>query len=38
MSNVMKAMVERRDELRNELSALPEFREYELLERFIHRY
>lgn len=38
MPNVMKAMMDRRDELRAELSALPEFREYELLEGFIRQY
>ena len=38
MSNVMTAMIERRDELRKELSAFPEFREYELLESFIRQY
>lgn len=38
MSNVMNAMIERRDELRKELSAFPEFREYELLESFIRQY
>jgi hypothetical protein len=34
----MTAMIERRDELRKELSAFPEFREYELLESFIRQY
>lgn len=38
MPNVMKAMIERRDELRGELAAFPEFREYELLESFIRQY
>jgi hypothetical protein len=38
MPNLMKTMVDRRDELRAELSALPEFREYELLESFIRQY
>ena len=38
MANVMKVMRDRRDELRQELSELPEFREYELLEGFIRQY
>jgi hypothetical protein len=38
MPNLMRIMLERRDELRAELNALPEFREYELLESFIRQY
>jgi len=38
MANVMKAMRDRCDELRQELSELAEFREYELLEGFIRQY
>lgn len=38
MPNVLKAMIERRDELRGGLNAVPEFREYELLESFIAQY
>jgi hypothetical protein len=38
MSSVLKTMLDRRNELRNELSAFPEFREYELLEGFIRQY